>query len=344
MYTNIDTSVALHAIATFLHQRSRKFKDTPIEALSSGLAIIMQNNIFKFGDTKWLQLKGTAMGTPPAPPYATLFFAIFENKLIPKFEPHLHFYRRYIDDVFGIWIPPLNVEDDTVLWNDFCLQLNNVSCLNWDISPRSCSVDFLDLTITLQNEHVNTTLFEKALNLYLYIPPHSAHPPGVLTGLVLGNCHRIYSLCSDKADIIAHIRKFFHRLTKRGYKRDALLPLFLKANLLAAERSTSTPLIVSPEDNTSSDTSRVFLHLPYHPSDPRSSTFQATWREKLLAPENKKTLPTIINNDGILIGANQMTVAYSRPLNLGNLLSPRNLDTQHGPAVSSYIGLEPRGA
>ena len=51
IYTNIDISVTLHTIATFLHQRSRKFKDTPIEALSSGLAIFMQNNVFKFGDT-----------------------------------------------------------------------------------------------------------------------------------------------------------------------------------------------------------------------------------------------------------------------------------------------------
>ena len=49
-------------------------------------------------------------------------------------------------------------------------------------------------TLTIVNGKIVTGLYEKALNLYLYIPPHSAHPPGVLTGLVLGNAHRIYTL------------------------------------------------------------------------------------------------------------------------------------------------------
>jgi hypothetical protein len=89
MYTNIHTETALHAITTYLLQN----KDMVLEllfdlqplALMEALRLIMTNNIFWFGNTHWLQLSGTAMGTPPAPPNATLVFAIHEEVILNEF-------------------------------------------------------------------------------------------------------------------------------------------------------------------------------------------------------------------------------------------------------------------
>ena len=64
--------------------------------------------------------------------------------------------------------------------------------IQWTFTEPSTKVDFLDITITIKDGTIATTLFEKALNLYLYISLQSCHPPGVLTGLVLGNCHRFF--------------------------------------------------------------------------------------------------------------------------------------------------------
>ena len=107
MYTNINTSAALYEIAQYLHQRSRRFNSIPLEALMQALTLVMRNNIFQFGDTYWLQTSGTAMGTPPAPPYANLFFAIHENRFVRKY-PQLACYKRFIDDIIGIWVPISN--------------------------------------------------------------------------------------------------------------------------------------------------------------------------------------------------------------------------------------------
>jgi hypothetical protein len=59
----------------------------------------MQNNIFSFADTYWLQLSGTAMGTPVACAYATVTFGHYKNTtILPEFAPQLLYYKLYIDD------------------------------------------------------------------------------------------------------------------------------------------------------------------------------------------------------------------------------------------------------
>ena len=44
-------------------------------------------------------------------------------------------------------------------------------------------------------------MYSKPLALYLYLPPHSCHAPGVLTGLVFGMILRIHRLCSKEEDV-----------------------------------------------------------------------------------------------------------------------------------------------
>ena len=100
MYSNLRTQKALREIAQYLHQREERFSSIPANVLSAALSIVMQNNVFQFGDTYWLQLIGTAMGTPPAPAYANLAYAIHENPIMKKYAGNLVCYKRYIDDIF----------------------------------------------------------------------------------------------------------------------------------------------------------------------------------------------------------------------------------------------------
>ena len=69
--------------------------------------------------------------------------------------------------------------------------------LEWIFEERSDNVNYTDMTITIRRYQIVTSLYEKSMNLYLYIPPHSDHPPGVLTVIVSGNNLRIHSLCNE---------------------------------------------------------------------------------------------------------------------------------------------------
>ena len=73
MYTNIDTDHALQVIALHLRESPDCHNaNTTIRALE----ILMRQCYFRFGDTFFHQTDGTAMGTPPAPSYATLYYGV----------------------------------------------------------------------------------------------------------------------------------------------------------------------------------------------------------------------------------------------------------------------------
>ena len=99
--------------------------------------------------------------------------------------------------------------EDNIQFAAFSAELNNYYDLEWDISDRSETVNFMDLTISIVGDKLETTLYEKPMALYLFIPPHSAHPPGVLTGHVFGKVLRIHRLCTHEFDVTERIRVFF---------------------------------------------------------------------------------------------------------------------------------------
>jgi hypothetical protein len=58
-----------------------------------------------------------------APPWANLCYALKELDLLPKFEENLALYKRFIDDVLGLWLPT-DLVTDTVRWEEFIAQIN----------------------------------------------------------------------------------------------------------------------------------------------------------------------------------------------------------------------------
>jgi hypothetical protein len=335
MYTNIDTDHALAEISKFLRTSPLCHGITTIEATIRGLEILMRNNIFKFGDTSWQQLTGTAMGTPPACMYATLYFAIFEMELLTHFESSVAFYRRYIDDCFGIWNHHPDPEIDEANWLSLKVSMQAYGSLEWEFTERRKSSDFLDLTISFKPDGtLGTKLFEKELNLYLYIPPHSAHPPGVLRGLITGMLKRIYRLTTDAADQHSSVIDLFHRLLVRGHEASDILPMF-KVALATATKPPSPPAIAT---GVFDNPPPLFFHLPFHPRDVTTSkVIQAAFRSTLLHPRNETPLPDLLNLENGFFRSERLIVAYHRPYNLRNVLFPRKFKAADNHPVSSFL-------
>ena len=113
-----------------------------------------------------------------------------------------------------------------------------------------------------------------------------------------------------------------------------LLPLFTRGINLAhtkpmpsSKNKQLAQLALQRERNTQPQTSKntVFFHIPYHPKDPISWSIQRLFRQKFLT------------NCNTTAGFQKMTIAYSRPKNLGEMLSYRRIDSFNCPPVSSYF-------
>lgn len=350
MYTNIDTTHALTTISSFLRTSELcRTLGVHAESVIAGLELIMRNNLFKFGDTFWRQRTGTAMGTPPACSYATLYYGIHELNLLPQFNSFVAFFIRYIDDILGIWIPHRNPAIDAERWKAFQASLAYGS-LTWEVSPRQRSINFMDISLFIRNGKINTCLYEKERNLHLYLPAHSAHPPGVLRSLIHGMIRRIFLLTTSSDDITNALRVFFSRLCARGYSPNQLQPLFItaieKAKKITLPSDPAFSAITSQEPtysllDTDDEEKRVFLHLPFHPKDPSSTQIQQLFRETLLHPPGEPLLSSLRNRNESCIGTNRLIVAYHRPRNLRNILFPRKLRTPSAMPVSSLLPQNP---
>ena len=85
---------------------------------------------FKFGDTFWKQINGTAMGTSCAVNYAFLYLALLEMVvLMQEFKTWMLFYGRFIDDGFGLW--DTQKEGSSAAWEAFLARLNDWGDLKW---------------------------------------------------------------------------------------------------------------------------------------------------------------------------------------------------------------------
>jgi hypothetical protein len=159
MYTNIPTAKALSFISNHIRETAHEFQDIPAEALVEALGIVMRNNVFTFGDVTYTQVRGTAMVTPPAPMWANLYMSINEDTFLQPFDKNLTFYKRFIDDVLGLWTIT-NTATNAATWAAFGLQLNSeLFELEWIIQPLSTQVDFMDMTIHIEEDKIVTTLF-----------------------------------------------------------------------------------------------------------------------------------------------------------------------------------------
>jgi hypothetical protein len=199
---------------------------------------VCKNSYVEYCNRVYLQKKGIAMGTNAAVHLANYYMYKVIDKHI-KDHPLMHYYRRYIDDLFFLWKGSLDE------WKQFQTFLNNISQLNFEFSkPSYTSTVFLDLNIHFYAGKFHTSVYQKELNKYFYITPTSNHVPHTFSGFVKGELTRYARLSSDPTAYETIKKLFYGRLLKRGYSRLYLNRIFVKHHWNSRTNDRSKPTSV----------------------------------------------------------------------------------------------------
>ena len=94
LYTNIPIDEGLQALKEALDQKQNK--SVASKVIVTLMSLILTLNNFVFNDKNYLQVKGCAMGTISAPPYANMFMGKFEESHIYPYSAESNIYVIYV--------------------------------------------------------------------------------------------------------------------------------------------------------------------------------------------------------------------------------------------------------
>ena len=319
MYTNIDPQDGIKTVEAYMRKYQHEItKNVPIYLVIKLLKLVMENNVFMFGSTYWKQLVGTAMGTPCAVNYTTLYFAWHErNTILPTFESNIIVYGRLVDDIGVLWD---TAGRHSVEQFDHCL---NTRCkLKWVTEKPAKSMDFLDLTVWIEEGTVWTKTFQKKMNLHLYITGNSAHPSGLTKGLICGLLDRYWKQNSFRSDFINTTSLLYERLLARGHKGTDIGPIFRwAASKIHNKANRLCDATTKVKRNSDVTNKNLFFHLEYHPKDISRQKIQDLYEKTCATPDDdKESFRNLLTAKETRMRISNLTVAYSRPKNLRDCL------------------------
>jgi hypothetical protein len=240
LYPSIPTSLGLFALREVLSIETN-WSTEKIEMIVELSAWVLNSMYLKFEDKHYLQIKGTAMGTPFAVVYAIIYLHYHESTVLSTLRFTPIYFKRFIDDILLIVRSKEQGKKFLDIYND--IQKNIILT-----SSSGASVNFLDITIfkgprlgTLNILDIKT--FQKPQNKYLYIPPTSYHDSRVFANLIASELKRYCITCSVISDFISIKQLFFERLVQRGYSREFIAAssnyIIFNRNLMLAELRNS---------------------------------------------------------------------------------------------------------
>jgi hypothetical protein len=226
LYTNIPHDDGIKACEEFLHNGNINSN-----IVSKLLRLVLENNYFQFDDDFYLQKMGTAMGSPMAPAYASLFMGKLEKDFLKICEHKPTLWFRFLDDIFMIWDHSLEKLEL------FIEALNRFHPnMKFTYSASKKIVSFLDVAVSINDDlTLQTDIHIKETNNHQYLDYTSCHPKQCKDGIPYSQAKRYRRIISDDNSFKSSLQDLKHHFKQRDYPEKIIDCAFEKVSALSQE-------------------------------------------------------------------------------------------------------------
>ena len=308
MFPNIDTKLGLKAVHKALNSRTNKFPST--QCILSAVELCLKYNNSYFEREHYIQTEGTAIGQKNSCSYADIamtdidFEAMNNGPYIPEY------WSRFRDDCLDIWTHGEHaLYEFTDFLNSISTRLGMKTNLSFTVKYSERKLDFLDITIYLEDGKLEFDVYSKSTDSHLYLLPDSCHPKKNTENIPYGVALRLRRICSKEETFDNRSKEYKQYFVNRDYDHGKVLKHFEKVEQITREDA------LKPTKHQQRD--MIPLITKY---DPRIPNLRGVIRRNLRLlysdPNNKTLFPK-----------KDLTAGYSRAKNLKEILVPTKLPT-----------------
>ena len=179
---------------------------------------VLKNNYFECDSRIKQQVSGTAIAITFSPPYTCIFKDRVGTEFLENEHLKLWVWQRYIDDIFFVWI---HVESEL---SKFLERLNSFDRhLKIILEYTKEEINYLDVTLKLNNNQFNTDLYYKTTGSHQYLPYNSCKLEQMNKSRTDSQGFRIKRLQSDATSLTNNLNDVRSWFCNRGYTKSMVI-------------------------------------------------------------------------------------------------------------------------
>lgn len=228
---NLYTNIPVHETISILQENLQKNSKLSVKALDELIILtklVLTQNYFRFQNDFYIQKEGLAMGSPLSSILAEIFLNHIENKHLfteaNRYREKMVFYYRYVDDTIVLFNG--NSRQLTLLNTYLCSMHKKIKFTLEE--EKNNSLNFLDLTISKQDNHFTFKIYRKPTCTDQTIHADSHHPYSQKVAAYNSFVHRLLTVPMKSSDYNEEINILKHIAVMNGFNSNLIDKLIAK--------------------------------------------------------------------------------------------------------------------